>query len=69
MTDPTKPGILELQLGWKVVLRWVSGEFENLATVCDSLGIAVMPIYRTARVDIDNVVGFASVAIPRLIFW
>lgn len=68
MTDSAKPGVLEFQFGWQVVLRRVSGKFQDLRTICDSLSVAVMSAYRTAGVDFGNVVGFAPVAIPRLIF-
>jgi hypothetical protein len=68
MTDPTEPGVLQLQFRRQVIFGWVSGELQYLRTICDSFSVPVMSVYRTAGAYIDNVVGFAAVAVPRLIF-
>jgi len=66
--DPAKPGVLQLQFRRRVFLGRVAGKFENLATVCDPLSIPVVSSNRTAGVHLAHIVGFASVAVPRLIF-
>jgi hypothetical protein len=68
MPDSTKPGILQFQFRRRVLLRRIAGKFKNLATVCDPLSIPVVSPNGTAGVDLAHIVGFATVAIPRLIF-
>ena len=68
MTDPAKPGVLQFERGGNLLLWRISRKLQHLRAICHSLCVAMMPREGTAGIDFHNVVGFASVAIPRLIF-
>jgi hypothetical protein len=67
--NSTKPGRREFQFATETTDRWVTGEFQYLATLLDARGIP--PVARGLAVgeDAGDLVRFRAVDVPRCVPW